>query len=202
VHLVEAVRYKPEGRGFDSWWCHWNFLLTQSFLPQYCPWLDSASIRSEYHVYFLGVKMAGAWGWQSYRPHVPIVLKSGNLSLLEPSGPEWASTGIAFLTTIIIIIIIIIIHCGPPAEIVSDDQLTKEQSWFTFQCYRHSWSLTLRLLMSYTQLAGKVFTHKCDTRNLSALIQCWNIVQQIERDCFSVAKRRSIYIRRKHFWLY
>ena len=39
-----------------------------------------------------------------------------------------------------------------------------------------------------------MFTHKCDTGNLSALIQCWNIEQQIERDCFSVAKRRSIYI--------
>jgi len=22
------VRYKPEGRGFDSRWCHWNFSLT------------------------------------------------------------------------------------------------------------------------------------------------------------------------------
>jgi len=20
---VEALRYKPEGRGFDSQWCHW-----------------------------------------------------------------------------------------------------------------------------------------------------------------------------------
>ena len=48
----------------------------------------------------------------------------------------------------------------------------------------------------YLLLAGKVFTHKYDTGNLSALIQCWNIVQQIERDCFSVAKRRFIYIRR------
>jgi len=27
-HLVEALRYKPEGRGFDSRWCHWNFSLT------------------------------------------------------------------------------------------------------------------------------------------------------------------------------
>jgi len=26
--LVEALRYKPEGRGFDSQWCHWNFSLT------------------------------------------------------------------------------------------------------------------------------------------------------------------------------
>jgi hypothetical protein len=23
--LVEALRYKPEGRVFDSQWCHWNF---------------------------------------------------------------------------------------------------------------------------------------------------------------------------------
>ena len=23
--LVEALGYKPEGRGFDSRWCHWNF---------------------------------------------------------------------------------------------------------------------------------------------------------------------------------
>ena len=28
VHLVEAPRYKPEGRGFDSRWCHCNFSLT------------------------------------------------------------------------------------------------------------------------------------------------------------------------------
>jgi len=23
--LAEALQYKPEGRGFDSRWCHWNF---------------------------------------------------------------------------------------------------------------------------------------------------------------------------------
>jgi hypothetical protein len=28
AQLVEALRYKPEGRGFDSGWCHWNFSLT------------------------------------------------------------------------------------------------------------------------------------------------------------------------------
>ena len=28
TQLVEVLRYKPEGRGFDSRWCHWNFLLT------------------------------------------------------------------------------------------------------------------------------------------------------------------------------
>jgi len=33
AQLVEALRYKPEGRGFDSRWYHWNFSLTQSFRP-------------------------------------------------------------------------------------------------------------------------------------------------------------------------
>ena len=28
AQLFEALRYKPEGRGFDSRWCHWNFSLT------------------------------------------------------------------------------------------------------------------------------------------------------------------------------
>ena len=28
AHLVQALRYKPEGRGFDFRWCHWNFSLT------------------------------------------------------------------------------------------------------------------------------------------------------------------------------
>jgi hypothetical protein len=28
VQLVEALRYKPEGRKFDSQWSHWNFSLT------------------------------------------------------------------------------------------------------------------------------------------------------------------------------
>jgi len=26
--LVEALRYKSEGRGFDFRWCHWIFSLT------------------------------------------------------------------------------------------------------------------------------------------------------------------------------
>ena len=26
--VVKALRYKLAGRGFDSRWCHWNFLLT------------------------------------------------------------------------------------------------------------------------------------------------------------------------------
>jgi hypothetical protein len=28
AQLVEALRYKPEGRGFDFRWRYWNFSLT------------------------------------------------------------------------------------------------------------------------------------------------------------------------------
>jgi len=28
AQFVEALRYKSEGRGFDSRWCHWNFSFT------------------------------------------------------------------------------------------------------------------------------------------------------------------------------
>jgi len=37
VRSSEAPRYKPEDRGFDSRWCHWNFSLTQSFRSHYGP---------------------------------------------------------------------------------------------------------------------------------------------------------------------
>ena len=48
---------------------------------------------------FLGVKAAGAYDWQPYHLHVPIVLKSGSLNLLESSGPVQACNGIALPLT-------------------------------------------------------------------------------------------------------
>jgi hypothetical protein len=45
---------------------------------------------------FWEVKAAGAQGWQPYHLHMPTVLKSGNLNLMEPSGPVQARSGIAF----------------------------------------------------------------------------------------------------------
>ena len=41
------------------------------------------------------VKAASAYGWQPYHLHVPTVLKSGSLNLLETSGPVMACNGIA-----------------------------------------------------------------------------------------------------------
>ena len=42
-----------------------------------------------------GVKAAGAYGWQPYHLHVPIVLMSGSLKCQEPSGPIQACNEIA-----------------------------------------------------------------------------------------------------------
>jgi len=59
--LVEALRYKSEGRGFDFRWRHLNFSLTL-FPAALWPWGDSASNRNKDHEYFLGAKAAGALG--------------------------------------------------------------------------------------------------------------------------------------------
>ena len=58
AQLVEALRYKSEGRGFDFRWCHWKFSLTQSFRPHYGPGVESTINRNKYQEYFLGLKAA------------------------------------------------------------------------------------------------------------------------------------------------
>ena len=60
AHLVASLRYKPEGRGFDYLWCHWNFFINIILLASLWPWGWLASNRNEYQKYFLGVKAAGA----------------------------------------------------------------------------------------------------------------------------------------------
>jgi len=43
------------------------------------------------------VKAAGAWGYKPCHLHAPIVMKSGSLNLLEPSGPVQSCTWVAHL---------------------------------------------------------------------------------------------------------
>ena len=95
AQLVEALRYKPEGGGFDPRWCHWNFSLTQSFRPHCGPGVDSASNRKEYQEYFLGGKGGRCLGLTALPCPCADVLKYGSLNLLEPSGPVQACNGFA-----------------------------------------------------------------------------------------------------------
>jgi hypothetical protein len=76
VQFVEAVRYKPEGRGFDSRLCQWNFR------SHYGPGVDSASNRNEYHEYFLKGKGGGCVGLTTLPP-----LCTDCLEMWEPQPP-------------------------------------------------------------------------------------------------------------------
>jgi hypothetical protein len=56
VQLVEALRYKPEGRRFDPRRGHCDFSITLSLRPHYGPGVDS---DCNINGYLLGVKAAG-----------------------------------------------------------------------------------------------------------------------------------------------
>jgi len=68
-------------------------LLLEFFWPHYGTGVDSASVRNEYQEYFLGGKGGRFIG--------PIVLKSGSLNILEPSGPLQTWNEIALPFTVI-----------------------------------------------------------------------------------------------------
>ena len=70
-----------------------DFSVTYSFWPYHGPGVDSAPSENEHQEHFLGVKVAGAWGWQPHHLHVLNVMKSGSLNLLEPSGQHRACYG-------------------------------------------------------------------------------------------------------------
>jgi len=99
---VEALRYKPEGRGSDSRWCHLNFSLTYPSGRTMTLGSTQSLVEMSTRNISWGVKAAGTYGWQPYHLHVPIVLKSGSLSLLEPSGPVQACNGIALTFTLVV----------------------------------------------------------------------------------------------------
>ena len=94
AQLVEELTCKPEDRGFDSRWCHWNFPLTYSFRPHYGPGVDSASNRNEYQECFLGFKGGRCVGLTTLPPSC-----ADCLEIWEPQPPEpWGPVqGLLFL---------------------------------------------------------------------------------------------------------
>ena len=93
AQFVEALRYKPEGRGFDSQCCHWHNSSGRTMALGSTQPLREMSIRNISWM----VKAVGAYGWQTYHLHVLIVLKSGSLNFLETSGTVQAFTGIVII---------------------------------------------------------------------------------------------------------
>jgi hypothetical protein len=77
AQLVGALRYKPEGCRFD-----WRNLSGRTMdLESTQPLTEMSTTNIS-----LGVKAAGAYGWQPDHLYVLIVLKSGSFKPLEPSG--------------------------------------------------------------------------------------------------------------------
>jgi hypothetical protein len=56
VQLVEALFYKPDGRGFDSWCGHWIFHWLNPSIVWPC--VGSASNRNEYQTNNLAIFMS------------------------------------------------------------------------------------------------------------------------------------------------
>jgi hypothetical protein len=56
AQMVEALSYKPEGRGFDFRWGSLEFFIELYFWPHYDSGIDSASDKNEYQGYLLGEK--------------------------------------------------------------------------------------------------------------------------------------------------
>jgi hypothetical protein len=73
AHLVETLRYKPEGRGFDPRLCHWNFSLIIS---------DRTMGQSSTQP----LKAVVHRTLQTNYFHMLIVLKSGGLTSWNPQG--------------------------------------------------------------------------------------------------------------------
>jgi len=62
VQLVEALRYKPEDRGFDSPWRHWNFHLHNPSGRTMALGLTQPLKEISTRNISCGVKAAGAYG--------------------------------------------------------------------------------------------------------------------------------------------
>jgi hypothetical protein len=93
--MFEALRYKPEGRGFDSRWCHWNFSLTVILLTALWPWVDSSPSRNEYQEYFLGVKVRRTDNFNTFMYRLPWNL--GASTSWNPQGLSRPVQGLLYL---------------------------------------------------------------------------------------------------------
>ena len=70
------------------------FIDIKSIRSRYGPGVHLASNRNEYQEYFLGVKAAGAYGWQPYHHPVPLSWNLGTLTSWNPLGHSRSVMGL------------------------------------------------------------------------------------------------------------
>ena len=115
--VVKALHYKSEGRWFDPNWYQWIFhwhKILQILRSHYGPGVNSASKRNEYQEYFLGSKGGRCIRLTTLPPSCAVVMKSGNLNFLEPSGSVQACNGTALPLSFLLYLhcYLIVASCG------------------------------------------------------------------------------------------
>jgi hypothetical protein len=96
AQLVQALRYKPKGRGFDSRWCHGNFSLTYFFRPHYGPGVEPPSNRNEYQEYFLSGKGGRCVELTTLSPSCADFLEVLEASISWNTFRAWTGIALAF----------------------------------------------------------------------------------------------------------
>jgi hypothetical protein len=93
--VVNALRYKRACHGFDSRWCHWNFSVTYLLLVALWPWGRLNLKQKWVPDVFPGGKGGRCVRLSTSPPSCAVLMQSGNLNFLEPSGLLQACNGTA-----------------------------------------------------------------------------------------------------------
>ena len=91
--MVKVLCYKSEGSWFDPSWCHWNFSLTLNPSDRTMA-LGLTQPLTEMSTRSISWGKGGRCVRLTTLPlSCAVVMKSGNLNFLEPSGPLQACNG-------------------------------------------------------------------------------------------------------------
>ena len=93
--MVKVLCYKSEGRWFDPSWCQWIFHWHKILSIALWPWGRLSLLQKWVPGAFSGGKGGQCVGLTALPASCAVVMKSGNLNLLEPSGPLQACNGTA-----------------------------------------------------------------------------------------------------------
>jgi hypothetical protein len=104
MYLVEALRYKPEGREFESWWCHGNFPFNIILPVALWPWVLFSLWEKWVPGIFSWGKDGRCIGLTTLPPSYTECLEIWNTNFMEISGPVLACNGIALHFTMYLLI--------------------------------------------------------------------------------------------------